>query len=366
LRPLLAAVALVVALSIVIVFVARDDGRDAQQAAVPGSTVVPTTIAATSIPTTSIAPSTAGATIPAGPITTAPVSLGPGPVLGAPHGWTLVSIDSVPMKLLDLDTGKTDSFDYKAGQFKNQSSIILSDRFVYTQHDGAPSVWSQRFRDEPQTMVLNDATIITPSSSPGRLWVALNQEGVNGEQLVAEIDATGRRWNTVAIAKGLRVVGSSATGLWLTGSGRIFSITREGVLQQVGVGTLVDASSTGILFDDCAVDGTCTLRLATTSGPLPQSSRVGPSADIRVARPNSSSDSALSPNGRWLLLADGAIDRRTSGPIRHDFVLQSWRWSPDSEWLFAWTANSGTIAWNLSDGRKIPLGNFALSGLVAR
>jgi len=169
LRPLLAAVALVVALSIVIVVVARDDERDAQQAAVPGSTVVPTTIAAT--PTT-IAPSTAGATFPSGPITTAPVSLGPGPVLGTPRGWTLVSFDSVSLKLLDLDSGQTDTSTYDIGRFAGatQSSIMLSDRFVYTEQRGAPSVWSQRFLNEPQAIVLNDASIaerVTVLGRPG-------------------------------------------------------------------------------------------------------------------------------------------------------------------------------------------------------
>ena len=369
------AFALVAAFVVVIVAVVRDDRRGAQQTAVPPSTLAPTTVVAapttlpaTSIPATSIAPSIAPSSLASGPITTAPVSLGPGPVLGAARGWTLVSFDSVILKLLDLDSGKTDTTAYDITRFAGatESAIMLADRFVYTQHaDGTPSVWSQRFLDEPQTMVLDDASIITSSSSPGRFWVALNQEGVNGEQLVAEVDATGRRWNTVAVPKGLRVVGSSAAGLWLTGSGRIFAISREGVVQHVAIGTVIDAASSGVLYDECGIAGPCTLRLATL-GPVVTSSRVGPSADIRVARPNIRGDSALSPTGRWLLLADGAIDRRTSGPISHPFVLQSWRWSPDSEWLFAWTANSGTIAWNLSDGRKIPLGNFALSGLVAR
>jgi hypothetical protein len=154
--------------------------------------------------------------------------------------------------------------------------------------------------------------------------------------------------------------------LWLTGSGRIFAITRDGVLQQVAVGTVVDASLSGVLYDDCPIAGPCTLRLASTPAPVALSVHIGPSAEIRVARPNSRSDAALSPNGRWLLLADGAIDRQTNGYINHDFVLQSWRWSPDSAWLIVWTANAGTIAWNLADRRQIRLGNIALSGLVAR
>jgi hypothetical protein len=157
----------------------------------------------------------------------------------------------------------------------------------------------------------------------------------------------------------------SSAGLWLSGSGRIFAITREGVLQQIAVGTVIDASIAGVLYDDCAIAGPCTLRIASTAAPFVQASRVGPSAEVHIARSNLRSDSALSPNGRWLLLADGAIDRRTSGQISHDFVLQSWRWSPDSEWLFAWTANMGTMAWNLGDGRQIRLGNIVLSGIVA-
>ena len=67
-----------------------------------------------------------------------------------------------------------------------------------------------------------------------------------------------------------------------------------------------------------------------------------------------------------MLLADGVLDRRTGGQVTHTFVLQSWRWSPDSEWLFAWTANAGTIAWNLADGRQVRLGNLPVAGVVVR
>ena len=369
LRPLLAGVALVAALAIVIVAVARDDGGDAPQAAVPASTVVPTTIAATSIPTTSIPTTSSAPSTPAStPVTTARVSLGPGPVLGVAHGWMLVSFDGLTMTLLDLDSGKTDTATFNIGRFAGvlDSAIMLSDRFVFAQRDGAPSVWSQRFRDEPATMVLNDASIVTASSSPGRFWVALSQAGANGEQLVAEVDPTGRRWATVAVPAGLRVVGSSAAGLWLTGSGRIFAISRESVLQQVAVGTVIDASSTGVLYDDCVVAGPCTLRLAGTSGPLPRSSGVGPSAEFEIARPWYFSDPALSPDGRWLLLTDRVLDRRTNNQINLNHFLKMWRWSPGGEWLFAQTENGGTIAWNLADGRQIQLGDFALTAIVVR
>ena len=73
----------------------------------------------------------------------------------------------------------------------------------------------------------------------------------------------------------------------------------------------------------------------------------------------------MSPNGRWLLLDDGVLDRRASNQISRDYFLKSWRWSPDAEWLFAETEDAGTMAWNLADGRQILLGDFKLSAILA-
>jgi hypothetical protein len=296
--------------------------------------------------------------------TTVGVAPGPGPVLGAPSGWTVVAFDSVTLSLFDLDTGVTTRFAYD-GRFPRaaDSAIMLSDRFVYTDHGGAPTVWSQRYRGEPPTLIQQDATIITASSAPGRLWVALNQSGVNGERLVAEIDGEGRRSSTITIPNGLRVVGSNSTGLWLSGSGRIYSLTAAGVLRAIAVGTVDDASPAGVLYDDCAIAGPCSLRLAGTAA---QSARIGPSAETRIATTHDRTDSVVSPDGRWLLLRDGLLDRRTGTHLSHALVLRAWRWSPDGEWLFAWTANAGTIAWRLADTLQIRLGDIAVSGLVAR
>ncbi|HUP71857.1 MAG TPA: hypothetical protein VM282_02305 [Acidimicrobiales bacterium] len=352
-------------LALVVAAVALDGGG-AGQRAVPASTIAPSTVVASTVVPTTTVPATAPATTATVrvPRTTAGVAPGPGPVLGEPSGWTVVAFDSVTLSLLDLDTGATTRFAYD-GRFHSaaDSAIMLSDRFVYTDHGGAPTVWSQRYGDEAPTLVQQDATIITASSVRGRLWVALNQSGVNGELLVAEIDSEGRRSSTLTIPNGLRVVGSSAVGLWLAGSGRIYSLSAVGTLQAIAVGSVVDASPAGALYDDCAIAGPCTLRLA---GATAQSARIGPSAEIRIATTNDSTDSVLSPDGRWLLLRDGLLDRRTGTQVGHSFVLRAWRWSPDGEWLFAWTANTGTIAWRLADTLQIRLGDISVSGVVAR
>jgi len=360
-------VALAAVLAVVIVAtVLGDAGDDGQPAAVPVSTLTPTSIAATSIPATSVAPTTAPATTAGSPVTSARVSLGPGPVLGVERGWTLVSFDSPTLQMLDLDTGKSERFEFDIRRFAGatESVIVFSDRFVYTQHDGAPAVWSQRFVDKAPTILINDASIIAASSDAGRFWVALNQAGVNGEQLVAEVDTSGRRHNIVAVPLGLQVTGASAAGLWLRGSGRIYHFTSGGALQAVAIGTTIDASRTGVLYDDCAIAGPCTLRVASTPGSQPSSSNIGPSALIETARPKFPSDPAMSPNGRWLLLYHGVLDRRTSDQTFSSFLVEAWRWSPDGEWLFARTS-FGAIAWNLADGRQIPLGDLALAGIVA-
>jgi len=292
----------------------------------------------------------------------APVALGPGPVLGAVHGWTVVSFDGVTLGLLDLDTGATTRFVYE-GTGAVKSTVMLADRFMYTDHGGAPTVWSQRYRDEPPTLVQQDASIIT-TSVEGRVWVALNQAGVNGELLVAEIDGDGRRLTLLTIPNGLRVVGPISNGLWLTGSGRIFVLARDGVLQDVAIGAVIDASVNGLLYDDCAIAGPCTLRIVS---PTARQSRLGPSAELRLPATPDSTDSPVSPNGRWLLLADGVLDRRTGAQVSHTFDLRAWRWSPDGDWLFVSTTGGATVAWNLIDGRQLPLpGIGPLSGVVAR
>ncbi|MEO8694457.1 MAG: hypothetical protein ABI658_13125, partial [Acidimicrobiales bacterium] len=328
------------------------------------TTIPTTTIPTTTIPTTTI---TASATTVSSPPPPARVSLGSGPVLGAARGWALATLDGSTLSLVDLDTGATERFTFDVALVgePTRSTIFFSDRFVYTQHDGAPSVWSQRFADATPTILVNDASIIAASANAGRFWVALNQAGLNGEQLVAEVDTGGRRYNTVAVPSGLQVMGVSATGLWLRGSGRIYHMAGGGALQAVAIGTIVDASSTGVLYDDCAIAGPCTLRVANTPGSQPSSSNVGPSAEIEIAHGWYRSDPAMSPNGRWLLLTNAVLDRRASKQIGREQFLKSWLWSPDGEWLFAQTENAGTIAWNLADGRQIALGDFALSGIVA-
>jgi hypothetical protein len=152
--------------------------------------------------------------------------------------------------------------------------------------------------------------------------------------------------------------------LWLTGSGRIFALARNGTLQAVAVGSAIDASVSELLFDDCAIAGPCTLRAVS---PNAAPTRFGPSAELRAATTPDRTDSALSPNGRWLLLADGLLDRRTGAQVSHAFNLRAWLWSPDGEWLFVSTTGGATVAWNLIDRRQIPLGDIGeLSGVVAR
>ena len=159
-------------------------------------------------------------------------------------------------------------------------------------------------------------------------------------------------------------MGASSAGLWLSGSGRIYSLSRSGGLLAVAVGTVVDASLSDVLYDDCAIAGPCTLRAA---GPTATQARIGPSAEIRIPVTNDRSDSALSPDGRWLLLEDGLLDRRTGARVAHSFVLRSWRWSPDGRWLFVFPANSDSVAVNLADGRNVHLGHIGvLAGVVTR
>jgi hypothetical protein len=373
----LAALVAVLAM-VLVVTVVRDDGSHAPPAAVPASTRVPATITAapttvpsttaaptTTVPTTTVPSTTVPATTVGGPSTSVPVSLGPGPVLGAARGWALASLDGSRLSLLDLDTGRTARFTFDVALVGDQPTLFFSDRFVYTKRDGAPSVWAQRFVDSTPTIVLDDASVITASANAGRFWVALNQAGLNGEQLVAEVDTGGRRYNVVAVPLGLRVMGASATGLWLQGSGRVYHLASGGELQDLAIGTILDASRRGVLYDDCAIAGPCTLRVANIPGTSPASSNVGPSAEIEIARGWYRSDPAMSPNGRWLLLTGAVLDRRASNQIGRKEFFKSWLWSPDGEWLFAQTENAGTIAWNLADGREIRLGDFDLSGIVA-
>ena len=371
--PLLVAV-------IVLALVVRDGGPKNPQAA-PSTTVAPTTVAPATIVASSttlassatIAPSTtiATTTVSRPPTTVvATIALAPGPVLGAPRGWTIVSFNRATMSTVDLDTGRMVEFlANNRNEGGAESPIVLSDRVVYTSFDvfsseHTPSVWMQRYRDEPPTLLLDRASILNPSSTPGLLWVALARANVDDEQRVAEIDLAGRVVTTLVIPNGLRVAGPSGSGLWLTGSGRMFSLARNGTLQNVAIGAAIDASVNGLLFDDCAIAGPCTLRIVS---PTARQTGLGPSAELRVPTTPDSTDSPVSPNGRWLLLADGLLDRRTGAQVSHTFDLRAWRWSPDGDWLFVSTTGGATVAWNLIDGRQLPVpGIRLLSGVVAR
>jgi hypothetical protein len=200
------------------------------------------------------------------------------------------------------------------------------------------------------------------------VWVALELDRPRTEYRVAEMDGAGRLSSIMTIPDGLRVVGASATGLWLEGSGRIYALARNGGLLPIAVGTTIDSSIGGLLYDDCAIAGPCTMRLARSNGSPPLG--VGPTAELHVASAINRSDSALSPNGRWVLLSDGLLDRVTGGRVSHDFILWTWRWSSDGEWVFLWAANEDAIAWHLADARQVPLGDFdhlaALTGVVSR
>jgi len=357
-----------VVLAVVIAFVVAGGSNDdrvavpapSTTAAIPETTVAPSISVA---PSTSVAPLITVNSVPPVP----GVPLPSGDVWGTARKWTLVSFTLVRLSLLDLGTGMTESFDFAPDRFSGatQSMIAFSDHFVYTRRDGgSPSVRSQRYRDEPSTLVLDHASIVTTSTSPDLLWVALENDGADGDggQRVAEIDHGGRLVTTLEVPPGLRVLGAGPTGLWLSGSGRIYSLDRDGRLIAKEVGSVVDVSPLGVLVDDCSIAGPCTLRLAGET-----SRRIGPSAEMRVATGTNSRDPALSPNGRWLLLADGLLDRQTGGQVPHSFEFRTWRWSPDSEWLFLVTTGSGVLAWNLADGRQITFGRLGdLSGVVVR
>jgi hypothetical protein len=74
----------------------------------------------------------------------------------------------------------------------------------------------------------------------------------------------------------------------------------------------------------------------------------------------------LSPDGRWLLLADSLLDRRSNQRHPHSYGVFGWRWSPDGEWLFLSTAAEG-VAWNLRDLQRVGVGfREPLAGVVAR
>jgi hypothetical protein len=357
---------LVIVIAFVVIAGGSNDDRVAEPAPSTTAAVSETTVAPSSspAPSTSVAPLITVNSMP--PVSG--VSFPPGDVWGTARRWTLVSFTPMRLTLLDLGTGMTESFDFSPPRFSaTQSMIAFSDHFVFTTGEGGrPSVRSQRYRDEPSTLVLDNASILTASTSPGLLWVALENENENdradGKQRVAEIDRGGRLLTTLEVPPGLRVLGAGPTGLWLSGSGRIYSLDRDGRLIAKEIGSVVDVSPLGVLVDDCAIAGPCTLRLAGET-----SRRIGPSAEMRVATGTNSRDPALSPNGRWLLLADGLLDRQTGGQVAHSFEFRTWRWSPDSEWLFLVTTGSAVLAWNPADGRQITFARLGdLSGVVAR
>ena len=105
--------------------------------------------------------------------------LGPGPVLGAKHGWVLVAFDGERRSVLDLDTGKAEVITYGHDHLQGdlRAPIVRADRLLYTAFDaGVASVQSIGSGDEPSTLVIDHASILTPSSNPQLFWVALDAD----------------------------------------------------------------------------------------------------------------------------------------------------------------------------------------------
>jgi hypothetical protein len=245
--------------------------------------------------------------------------------------------------------------------------IVFRDRVLYTSYEMTarpvtPSVLSQAFDTTPPSLVADRATIVAVSAAPNRLWVRLVDEATDQGYRVAEIELDGRRVSTLTVPAGLAVVGASTDGLWLFGSGVVFALTRSGAIRPIATGTYVDSNAMGVLYDDCAVAGPCTLRYVNS---LSSTSMVGSSETLRPAGGREHVDSVLSPDGRWLLLDNGLLDRRSNTRHDHDYDLRGWQWSADGEWLFL-SSNLDAVAWNLRDMRRVELGvDDRLTGVIS-
>lgn len=343
----------------------RDDGDEALRT--PATTSSPTTTAV--VPSSLVLPTTRSVFVPGVgelfPTTT--IASAPSVAATELNRWLLVGLGPTELSVLDLTTRALEELSRPPEQRTrfHEAPIVVGDRVVYTTNAPAAAVWTQRLRDPSATRLLDRASVIAKSSSAGLFWVVLHEESTLEHYRVAEIDVEGRRTTTLTVPAGLVVAGVHSTGLWLTGNGRIFSMTRAGTVQQIAVGTLVDASLGGVIFDDCAIAGPCSLQLARNTS---SRSRIGPTAEIPVPRSVVDSDSMLSPDGRWLMLSNGILDLRTGGQLRHVFRVQAWRWSPDGQWVFL-SISDGTMAWNLGDQRLVALNEFGtrvIAGLAER
>ena len=286
---------------------------------------------------------------------------------GGPKGYTWVSFNRSEMATLDLENGQLSKYPSSARTVGDADSpVVFRDRVLYTSYvvtgnARRPTVWSQAYADAPPVKVVDRATIVTESATPNRLWIRLVDETTDDGYPVAEIDLDGRRVTTLTVPAGLRVVGASTDGLWLFGSGVVFAITRAGAVRPIATGSVRASAFAGVLYDDCATAGPCSLRYVNWQS---MTSLVGPSAELQLA--DTSIDPVLSPDGRWLLLADRLLDRRSNTPHAHPYELLGWRWSADGEWLFLSTRGDA-VAWNLRDQRRVGLGfHEQLAGVIAQ
>jgi hypothetical protein len=272
------------------------------------------------------------------------------------------------MTLVDLDSGRVSRFPSVARTTSGaEFPIVFRDRVVYTVYEftarpPAPSVWSQALDATEPTLAADRASILTLSAAPNRLWIQLVDGATDEGYRVAEIDLDGRRVTTLTVPAGLAVVGASMDGLWLFGSGVVFAMTRAGAIRPMATGTFIDSNATGVLYDDCAVAGPCTLRYVNLQS---STSIVGPSATLHPAGGGEHVESVLSPDGRWLLLRDGLLDRRSNTRHDHGYDVRGWQWSADGEWLFL-SSNLDAVAWNLRDMRRVELGvDDRLTGVIS-
>ena len=274
----------------------RDGGDDAVSD--PATTSVPTTtrghavdawycqLSATSrcrapgmlVPTTTIAPGT--------------------PVSAGRVGSLVRSWRSVPNEMTVLDLGNRSSSNSAGPSEQRTAFNEATDRagrsFVYTRPRRRTGRCGRSASSDPSATTPRrpDASMVAKSIGPGALLGGAAQRGgVKANYRVAEIDVEGRRSTTLTRAGRARVAGAHATGLWLTGSGRIYSMTSRAERCRQSRSARWSTPRSPV----CSTTTARSPDRARCSCPrhARRGSRIGPTADLAIARSSINSDSSL-------------------------------------------------------------------------
>jgi hypothetical protein len=299
-------------------------------------------------PTTTVEPTST--TRPRRPTTTVPSSIvgqigrplgGTSALLGAPTGERVVYVlADRDVARIELDTGVFKIVpDALRGTGNYTSALLVRDGSLVVGREGSAFVMPADLSEQPQR--LDDLTLEGFDSSGRLLSIDYSQSGL-GSYTVREFDPTGRILATWDLPSMSYVAGAAAHFLVLQAAGRIYLVDGFGSIEPFGVGEVIFASGSWILWRHCDDSLECTVSLhdldTGSAGAFPALAEVQFFSQFGIL---------LAPDGRTAVGSDGdgtlsLLDLETGEPIAELDGRVRPAWTPDGAWCFT-RGQGGTL-----------------------